>query len=62
MRNHILNNIIRYLLLSILALSSLSLLIVFNSNYIAEALMARSLPLAIVVSFTSIAVAIYEKR
>ena len=62
MRNHISNNIIRYLLLSILVLSSLSLLLVYNSNYIAEALMARSLPLAIVIGFTAIAVAIYEKK
>ncbi|WP_155982677.1 hypothetical protein [Paucisalibacillus sp. EB02] len=55
-------SIIRYLLISIMALSILALIIVYNNQYIAEAHMARALPLAILVGLSSIAVAIYEKK
>ena len=52
-------NIIRYLLISIMALSILALIFVYNSHYIAEVTMARALPLAILAGLSSIAVAIY---
>jgi len=55
-------NIIRYLLISIMALPILALLIVYKSQYIAEVQMARALPLAILAGLSSIAVAIYEKK
>lgn len=56
------SNIIRYLLISIMALSIFALIIVYNNQYIAEAQMARALPLAILAGLASIAVAIYEKK
>jgi hypothetical protein len=56
------NNIIRYLLISILALTILSLLIVYKNQYIPEFHMAKALPLAILAGLSTIAVAIHEKR
>ncbi|GGA90720.1 hypothetical protein [Ornithinibacillus halotolerans] len=56
------SNIIRFLLISIMALSILALLIVYFQSYIPEFHMAKALPLAIVAGLSTIAVAIYEKK
>lgn len=48
-------HIIKWTLLAILITSSISFIIVFQLDYIAEALAARAIPLAIVVGLSSIA-------
>lgn len=48
-------HIVKWTLLAILITSSISFIIVFQLDYIAEALAARAIPLAIVVGLSSIA-------
>ena len=54
--------ICKWLVLIILIVSSISLLVVFQLDYVAEALTARALPIAIVVGFSSIATAIMNRK
>lgn len=49
--------IVKWILLTILTISSISFIIVFQLNYTADALSARSIPIAIVVGLSSLAVA-----
>ncbi|KIL77046.1 hypothetical protein SD77_1798 [Bacillus badius] len=42
--------------------SSISFAVVFQLDYVAEALMARALPLAIVIGFSSIATSIMFRK
>lgn len=53
---------VRWLLLIILVVSSVSLIVVFQLDYVAEALKARAIPLAIVLGFSSVAVSIIYRK
>ncbi|MFJ7649563.1 hypothetical protein ACIQ1H_18755 [Lysinibacillus sp. NPDC097279] len=54
--------IVKWFLLTILIISSISFIIVLQSNYLAAELTARSIPIAIVVGFSSLAVAIMFRK
>lgn len=54
--------IVKWFLLTILIISSISFIIVIQSNYIAAELAARSIPIAIVVGLSSLAVAIMFRK
>ncbi|MED0668469.1 hypothetical protein P4T04_19425 [Bacillus badius] len=54
--------IIRWIVLTILMVSSINFAVVFQLDYVAEALMARALPLAIVIGFSSIATSIMFRK
>jgi hypothetical protein len=62
MKSQNLNYLIKYLFISVLAVSILSLLIVYKNQYIAELHMAKALPLAVLAGLSAIAIAIYEKK
>ncbi|UCZ51471.1 hypothetical protein LGQ02_02795 [Bacillus shivajii] len=62
MKNENSNYIIRYSLISVMAISIFSLLIVYNNQYNAEAHMAKALPIAILAGLSTLAVAIYERN
>ena len=48
--------IVKWILLVILIISSISFIIVFQLNYTADALTARAIPIAIVLGFSSLAI------
>lgn len=52
----------RWMVLAILFISSISFVIVFQLDYIAEALIARAVPLAIVIGLSSIATSILFRK
>lgn len=52
----------RWMVLAILSISSISFVIVFQLDYIAEALIARAVPLAIVIGLSSIATSILFRK
>ncbi|MGM9967089.1 hypothetical protein [uncultured Rummeliibacillus sp.] len=54
--------ITKWIIFAILIISSISFVIIFQLNYIAEALAARALPLAIVIGLTAIAASIIAKK
>ena len=54
--------IVKCFLLTILIISSISFIFVIQSNYIAYELAARSIPIAIVVGLSSLAVAIMFRK
>jgi len=58
----VIQQIVKWFLLTILIISSISFIIVIQSNYIADALAARSIPIAIVVGLSSLAVAIMFRK
>lgn len=55
-------HVAKWLLLAILIISSISLVIVFQLDYVAEALIARALPLSIVIGLSSIATSIIFRK
>ncbi|MEC1180193.1 hypothetical protein P9B03_16950 [Metasolibacillus meyeri] len=57
-----LEQITRWLLLVILIGSSISLVVVYQLDYIAEALVARAIPLALVVGLSAIATSIMFRK
>ncbi|WP_342558169.1 hypothetical protein [Metasolibacillus sp. FSL K6-0083] len=58
-----LEQITRWILLIILIVSTISLIVVYQKNYIAEVLTASATPLAIVVGLSAIATAImFQKK
>ncbi len=61
MNNKMQFNWVRWLLISILVSSIICLIIVYLKGYIPEFHSAMSMPFAIIVGLTTIAVAIYEK-
>ncbi|WP_338752995.1 hypothetical protein [Bacillus sp. FJAT-52991] len=52
----------KWLLLAILAVSSISLIVVFQLDYTPEALSARAVPLAIVTGLSAIAVSLLSRK
>jgi uncharacterized membrane protein (DUF485 family) len=58
----LLEQIVKWLIFSILLVASISLMVVYQQGYIAEALVARATPLAIVVGLSAIAAAIIVKK
>ena len=54
--------ITKWILLTILIVSSISFIVIFQLDYIPEALTARAVPLAIVVGFSSIATSIIFRK
>jgi len=54
--------IAKWVPLVILIVSSISLIVIFQSNYIAEAFAARAVPLAIVVGLSSIATSLSLRK
>lgn len=54
--------ITKWIIFAILIISSISFVVVFQLNYIAEALTARAVPLAIVIGLTSIATSIIFRK
>jgi len=53
---------VKWLIVSVFLISVISLIGVYMNNYIAEAHIARALPLSIIIGLTSIAIAIFEKN
>ncbi len=62
MNNKMQFNWVRWLLIGILVSSIMCLIIVYLKGYIPEFHSVKSMPLAIIVGLTTIAVAIYEKK
>lgn len=56
------DKIIEIIILSILGLSVLGILFIFTSDYLADAFMARAIPLSIIIGMSLVALAIYEKN
>jgi hypothetical protein len=54
--------IMKWIIFAILIISTISFVIVFQLNYIAEALAARAIPLAIVIGLTAIATSIIFRK
>ncbi|PPA69883.1 hypothetical protein [Jeotgalibacillus proteolyticus] len=53
---------VKWIVLIVLIVSSISLLVVFQAGYIPEELTARAVPLAILAGLTSIAAALIFKK
>ncbi|WP_416150180.1 hypothetical protein ACM26V_04095 [Salipaludibacillus sp. HK11] len=62
MIEQIIDQIAKWIPLVILIISSISLIVVFQSNYIAEPFAARAIPLAIVIGLSSIATSLSLRK
>ncbi|OEH92043.1 hypothetical protein [Bacillus solimangrovi] len=58
----VLEQSVKWIVLMILVVSSVSIIVFFQSNYFAEHLIARTVPLAIVIGCSSIAVSILFRK